>query len=206
MSNIISANDLKTKGAAAIDMALQVGKGAVDAVIIPANQIEVDEKLAEICYDPGCHNYGASPGCPPNVAGPNAFRSWLKSYEYALFIRLEVPMESLLSHEYKDIMRLLHEMVADIEEEAVRKGYTTARGFAGGSCKELFCSAFTDCNVLERQSECRNPGRSRPSMSGFGINVSKLKDIAGWSDQRRPGTDKPDQLEMGAVYGLILVG
>ena len=187
-------------------MALQVGEGAVDAVLISANDIEVEDELAKVCSDPGCHNYGASPGCPPNVPGPAAFKGWLKAYDQALFIKIEVPKESLLSHEYKDIMRLLHEMVADIEQKAVEAGYPNSKGFAGGSCKELFCSAYTDCNVLERNSECRNPGRSRPSMSGFGINVSKLKEKAGWKNNNGAGQNKSGETVMAAVYGLILVG
>ncbi|MFO7952158.1 MAG: DUF2284 domain-containing protein [Bacillota bacterium] len=185
---------------------MQVGKGAVDAVLIPANDIYVEDELAKVCSDPGCHNYGASPGCPPNVSGPPAFRKWLESYNQALFVKIEVPKESLLSHEYKDIMRMLHEVIADIEQEAVKTGYPNSKGFAGGSCKELFCSAYTDCNVLERNSECRNPGRSRPSMSGFGINVSKLKARAGWKENNQTGRNKAGEIEMAAVYGLVLIG
>ncbi len=191
---------------ALIELALREGRGAIDAVIIPAEDIEVIDKLAEICQDPGCPNYGASPGCPPNVAGPFEFRKWLNETERAIFIKIEVPMENLLSFEYREIMKLLHEIVADIEIAAVESGYKNARGFAGGSCKELFCTKFTDCNVLDRNGECRNPGRSRPSMSGFGVNVSRLKDIAGWNDNAYIGDNKTSDLPMGAVYGLILIG
>jgi predicted metal-binding protein len=189
-----------------IAMAHHAGRGVIEAALIPVNEIEVVDQLAMICRDPGCHNYGASPGCPPNVAGPPAFREWLQETETALFIKIEVPMESLLSHEYRDIMRLLHEVVADIEQEAVHAGYKKAKGFAGGSCKELFCGTFTDCNVLERKSDCRNPGRSRPSMSGFGVNVAKLKEIAGWNNAARMGLGKGEEQPLGAVYGLILIG
>ncbi len=189
-----------------IDLALRAGRGAIEAVLIPAEEIEVIDALAEICRDPGCPNYGAAPGCPPHVAGPTAFREWLSTSDQAIFIKIDVPMESLLSFEYRDIMKLLHEIVADIEQAAINAGYEGSRGFAGGSCKDLFCTTFTDCNVLERNSECRNPGRSRPSMSGFGVNVSRLKDAAGWNEAAHCDQGNPDQLPMGAVYGLILVG
>jgi predicted metal-binding protein len=189
-----------------IDMALRAGRGVFEAALIPVKEIEVSDNLAKICRDPGCPNYGASPGCPPNVAGPNAFREWLKEAEQAIFIKIEVPMESLLSFEYREIMRLLHEVVADIEQEAVSEGYTKAKGFAGGSCKELFCGTYTDCNVLERKSKCRNPGRPRPSMSGFGVNVTKLKDLAGWNHSNCIKLGQSDEEPLGAVYGLILVG
>ncbi len=191
---------------ALIEIAHRVGRGAVEAVVIATEKIEVIDDLARVCSDPGCHNFGTSPGCPPNVEGPPAFREWLKDYEQALFIKIEVPMESLLSFEYRDIMRLLHEMVADIEQEAVRVGHVCSKGFAGGSCKELFCSAYTDCNVLERKSDCRNPGRGRPSMSGFGVNVSRLKEIAGWNETNQTGPGDLEKQPLGAVYGLILIG
>ncbi len=188
-----------------IDMANRAGRGVIGVALIPVNEIEIVDQLAMICRDPGCPNYGASPGCPPNVAGPPAFRNWLQEAEAALFIKIEVPMDSLLSHEYRDIMRLLHEVVADIEQEAVLSGYLKSKGFAGGSCKDFFCGAYTDCNVLERKSECRNPGRSRPSMSGFGVNVTKLKEIAGWNHATIMEVGQAQQEPLGAVYGLVLV-
>lgn len=189
-----------------LEIAHWAGRGVIEAALIPVNEIEVVDQLAMICRDPGCPNYGASPGCPPHVAGPPAFRTWLKETEAALFIKIEVPMESLLSHEYRDIMRLLHEVVADIEQEVIRTGYVKSKGFAGGSCKELFCGAYTDCNVLERNSDCRNPGRSRPSMSGFGVNVTKLKEIAGWNQAAHMEIGQGEEQPLGAVYGLVLVG
>jgi len=139
------------------------------------------------------------------IARANMCKS-LEETEAALFIKIEVPMESLLSHEYRDIMRLLHEVVADIEQEVIRTGYVKAKGFAGGSCKELFCGAYTDCNVLERKSDCRNPGRSRPSMSGFGVNVTKLKEIADWNQAAHMEIGQGEEQPLGAVYGLVLVG
>jgi hypothetical protein len=75
-----------------LDLAYCAGRGVIEAALIPVNEIEVVDQLAMICRDPGCPNYGASPGCPPNVAGPAAFRAWLKEAEAALFIKIEVPM------------------------------------------------------------------------------------------------------------------
>ena len=189
-----------------IELARRAGRGVIEATLVPVNEIEVVDQLAMICRDPGCPNFGASPGCPPNVAGPSAFRDWLLETEAALFIKIEVPMESLLSSEYRDIMRLLHEVIADIEQEVVLAGYVKSRGFAGGSCKELFCGVYTDCNVLERKSDCRNPGRPRPSMSGFGVNVTSLKNYAGWNQAKSMGIGLAKEEPLGAVYGLVLVG
>ena len=106
-----------------IEIALQAGRGAIEAVPILVDEIEVIDALAEICRDPGCPNYGASPGCPPHVAGPPAFREWLRAIDQAIFIKIDVPMESLLSFEYRDIMRLLHEIVVEIEQAVIKAGY-----------------------------------------------------------------------------------
>ena len=42
-------------------------------------------------------------------------------------------------------------------------------------------------------------------MSGFGINVSKLMRVAGWTMNRiEPGTDQ-DKVSMGTICGLVLL-
>jgi predicted metal-binding protein len=179
-------------------MALRIGAGAIDVAAISTSDISVEDDLANMCRESRCQNYGLSTNCPPYVSGPSGFRDLLKLYEYALFIKIDVPMENLLSYERRDIGKLLHEIVAAIEISAVKMGCSNAKSFAGGSCKNLFCRDHPSCCVLKEGGECRHSQQARPSMSGFGINVSKLKETAGWSMN-------PDA-SMGAFYGLILIG
>lgn len=187
-----------------VQAALKLGAGAVDARLIPASEILVEDELAEMCREPRCSNYGLSKSCPPHVPGPAAMREWLRHYEHAVFIKIDVPADLLQTNELQDILKLLHKISAGVEKLALGLGYSRAKAFAGGSCKHIFCRDHAGCSVLEG-GECRNPRYARPSMSGFGINVSKLKELAGWSEERdtaNAGTDT----STSAFYGLVLVG
>lgn len=181
--------------------------GASDAAIIFARDISAEDDLAKLCLDLPCDSYGLSSSCPPHVAGPAGFRELLKEYEQALVFKIELPTEMLFSSERHEIFRLLHKIAADVERAAVQRGYRKSKGYAGGSCKKVFCREQRVCRVVSEGGECRNPGQARPSMSGFGINVSKLMQIAGWKMNRGSiESDKGMASGMGTVCGLVLVG
>jgi predicted metal-binding protein len=132
------------------------------------------------------------------------FREWIKTIQHAIVVKIDVPMEILLS-EREDIMRLLHEVVATVELAAKQLGYANSKAFAGGSCKQLFCPAHADCRAVIGKGECRNPHRARPSMSGFGVNVAELINTAGWTeDADKSGAH--ERTSTGTVSGLILIG
>lgn len=180
--------------------------GASDAAVINAGDIVVENDLAKLCREPRCQNYGLSKSCPPNVGGPDAFRQWLGEYQRALVIKIDVPSEILLSDERGEVMQLLHEIAAAIEQAAIDMGYTDSKAFAGGSCKMLFCGEHPDCRVVDRGGRCRHPEQARPSMSGFGVNVSKLMQAAGWNLKRvQHGADVHED-SMAAVSALVLIG
>ncbi|MDY6793571.1 MAG: DUF2284 domain-containing protein [Thermodesulfobacteriota bacterium] len=180
--------------------------GASGAAVISPADIVVEDGLANLCREGRCEGYGLSTSCPPYVSGPSGFRKLLKSYEYAIVVKIDVPLEILLSGERHDIMKLLHEMVADIEQKAVHTGYPGSKAFAGGSCKKIFCHDYEGCSVLMGNGECRNPRHARPSMSGFGINVSKLMQSAGWTMSRYNDSTHSDTGSTAPICGLILIG
>ncbi len=183
---------------------LAVSSGATDARVVSTRDIIVDDRLPDICRQTACEGYGRSKSCPPHVAGPSMFREWIKTIEHAIVVKIDVPMEILLS-EREDIMRLLHEIVASVELAAKQLGYANSKAFAGGSCKQFFCSSHADCRVVSGEGDCRNPHLSRPSMSGFGVNVAELINTAGWTeDAKKSGAH--ERTSTGTVSGLILVG
>ncbi|HMK61893.1 MAG TPA: DUF2284 domain-containing protein [Dissulfurispiraceae bacterium] len=183
---------------------LAASLGATDAKVVLTKDIVIDDRLPDICKQTACEGYGRSKSCPPHVAGPSIFREWIKTIEQAIVVKIDVPMEILLS-EREDIMRLLHEIVASIELAAKQLGYANSKAFAGGSCKQLFCSAYADCRVVAERGDCRNPDLARPSMSGFGVNVGELINTAGWAeDAKKSGAH--ERTSTGTVSGLILIG
>jgi predicted metal-binding protein len=179
--------------------------GAADAAVIPAADIIVEDHLADLCREPRCENYGLSPGCPPHVSGPKGFRRLLKGYRLALAVKIDVPTEVLISPERREIMAMLHDIVADAETVAVAMGFSRARGFAGGACKMIFCREHDECRVLSAEGTCRNPQRTRPSMSGYGINVSRLMQAAGWQGDYLDRSGGGDDGGMSWIAGLVLI-
>lgn len=186
------------------DLAYRLGASA--AGVISTRDISIEDDLANLCKEPGCENYGLSASCPPHVSGASGFRGLLKNFEQAVVFKVDVPSETLLSSDRREVFRTLHEIAASIEHTAVEMGYHHARAYAGGSCKKLFCQDHACCRVLHEGGECRNPHRARPSMSGFGINVSRLMQLAGWTMNRVTQDVVGDKVSMGTVCGLVLIG
>jgi predicted metal-binding protein len=180
--------------------------GASNARVISTKEISIEEDLAKLCREPQCENYGLSASCPPHVAGPSGFRKLLQDFERAVVFKIEIPLEVLLSSDRREVFRALHEVAASIEHSAVEMGYHHSRAYAGGSCKRLFCQDYTYCRILKEGGECRNPGRARPSMSGFGINVSKLMQAAGWTMSPITQDNSGNKASMSLVCGLVLIG
>jgi len=178
--------------------------GASDAGEIPATAISVEERLAKMCRSPQCKHYGLSAGCPPHVSGPSGMREMLKHYSHALVFKIDVPAGILLSHEGPDFFKLLHEIATAVEHAAAEMDCADAKAFASGGCKKLFCPEYDVCSVLEG-SECRNPHKARPSMSGFGIDVNALMQAAGWNMLRTDNDVTRDQDSVMPICGLILV-
>lgn len=179
--------------------------GASAAVFIPAHDIRIDPDLAAMCHTPGCENYGLSKSCPPHVEGPRAMQSLLDTGCPILFFKIDVPTQVMYSEERKEIFRLLHETAAAVEKKACQMGFAESCAYAGGSCKKLFCSSHEDCRVLSNRGKCRHPGTARPSMSGFGFDVARLMDLAGWEMNWVTGHKDDSESKMTNVCGLVLI-
>ena len=180
--------------------------GATDAAVIASADIATREDLADLCNgNPRCEQYGLAASCPPHVAGPAAFQKWQQSSETAVVVRSDLPTAVMFSDQRREIMRLLHEVVAGVEKKAIDMGYGGTRAFAGGSCMKIFCQEHGDCRVLARQKQCRHLQSARPSMSGFGIDVARLMQTAGWPAKKADPAHASDAQSMTWVAGLILI-
>jgi len=180
--------------------------GASEARLIPSDAISVREDLAKFCVEPRCEHYGQAPGCPPHVSGPAGFRDLQKMTRYAIVVRIVTPASALLSEESRNIWRTLHGIVVGVEHAAVEMGYSASRAFAGGSCKAIFCHDDADCVLLSGKGECRHSQKARPSMSGFGVDVSTLMKTCGWpADFITHGWDASME-RITWVAGLIMIG
>jgi predicted metal-binding protein len=182
--------------------------GASEVGIVDASQMPVEDHLANVCLEIRCDAYGLSPSCPPHVSGPSGFRELIKKMRYGVVVRIDIPSSVMFSNERGEVMGLLHEIVAAVEQEAVHMGYAASKSFAGGSCKNIFCGEHAECRVLSERGECRNAQTARPSMSGFGINVLKLMQLAGIPVDKSltPAETGYHEESMSWVAGLVMVG
>ncbi|MBU4000744.1 MAG: DUF2284 domain-containing protein [Proteobacteria bacterium] len=185
-----------------MDFALQTG--ATGVTMISSKAICIDEALSRRCLEPRCENYGLSKRCPPHVSGPASFKKKLGKYSQALFFKIDVPSEILFSSHNREIFQLLHETAAGLEKEAIQMGFGNAEAYAGGSCKEIFCQKHMECLALSDKRTCRNPESARPSMSGFGIHVAKLFELAGWT-MSWTHLHEAIETKMANVCGLVLI-
>lgn len=180
--------------------------GASDAKIIPAQAVMVEDRFAEMCASPQCPGFGLAPSCPPYVMKPSEFRDLLTHYEHVLVFKIDVPTEVLLSDARRDVAKRIHKMSSAIERLAKEKGYTNSKGLAAGSCKMIFCNEHEKCIVLDKNEKCLFPDQARPSLSGHGVNFFALSKTLGWQIEKITKDTKPDDVPMGIMAGMVLIG
>lgn len=183
-----------------------INLGATSSALILSRQIQVKDDLAQLCNgEYTCPNYGLAANCPPHVGGPVEFRNWQSHSEYSITLKIELLVSVMFSDERKSVMQLLHHIVASVEQKAIAMGFNDARGFAGGSCKELFCDDQESCRVIAEHKTCRHKESARPSMSGFGIDTIALMKSSGWAAQIAEKNQAPDKFSTSWVAGLIML-
>jgi hypothetical protein len=137
------------------------------------------------------------------VEGPDLLRHWRDEAEALLVLRIDVPSFIFQSEQKDEVMKLLQEIVAEVEIDAIAGTYGRSRGFAGGSCKHLFCRQHARCLRLDG-GLCRNPLAARPSMSGFGVDVARLMEAVGWDSRNLLSPGEPDDMS-GWFAGMVLL-
>jgi hypothetical protein len=90
--------------------------GASDSAVISSGDIRVDNDLAAFCNgEYTCLNCGLAANCPPHVEGPEQFRKWQEKSRYSITGKIELPASVMFSDGRKEVMRLLHQVVACID-------------------------------------------------------------------------------------------
>ena len=184
--------------------------GATDAKIISTDDVIIDERVVAKCTYPKCPGYGTNANCPPHAMNIDQVRKVVGKFKHALFIKIEVPSEHTagkkaikedLSSSYR---RMLSEIVSKIEAEAFYDGYHLALGFAGGSCKRLFCPD-NDCTALMPGKGCPHRLKARSPMEGVGMDVYTMATRAGWDIYPIGRNTSPEEVPHGLRLGLVLI-
>ncbi|MCF8068958.1 MAG: DUF2284 domain-containing protein [Desulfobacterales bacterium] len=180
--------------------------GATSSAIILSKEIQVKDNLAALCNgEYTCPYYGLAASCPPYVEGPVEFRKWQSQSKYSIVVKIELLTSVMFSDERKGVTQLLHHIVAGVEQKAFETGFENSKGFAGGSCKSLFCDDQENCCALAENKPCRHIEIARPSMSGFGIDVIQLMTSSGWPAPKAEKSNLSDKDATSWMAGLIML-
>jgi predicted metal-binding protein len=160
-----------------VDRALELG--AIDAKIIPTENISVEDRVRLKCRV-GCVGYGKKLTCPPHVPEVDEFRKILAEYDQALLVKFRSPAEAddatalntyrnwhdpeapaeakanatkFWADYFSDSKRILLAML-ELEKAAFSEVFTFAIAFVNGSCQ--LCEK---CNV--ENGVCLHPNMAR---------------------------------------------
>ena len=176
---------------------LALETGAVDAKIIPANEVIVEDRVVLKCKV-GCNHYGKTLACPPYTPSAEEFRKIVSEYNYAMFMKFksiaeadpEVLKKLMIAEtdpsvskdtkekaakfwaDWKDDKRKMLQSVVDLEKAAMNKGHSLAIAFVSGHCQ--LCE---NCNTETKI--CAHPNLARWSEDAVGVNVRKTASNAG---------------------------
>ncbi|GAG19015.1 unnamed protein product, partial [marine sediment metagenome] len=102
-------------------MALQLG--AARAEIVPAQWVQVDERVRLKCSIPPCPNYNRCGYCPPYTPEPEFMRKAFSRFNWAILFAIDVPVKDFadIKRYYphgKKYQRKADEIAAKIETPA----------------------------------------------------------------------------------------
>jgi predicted metal-binding protein len=191
--------------------ALALESGASQAVVLPAAEVEVDERVRLKCLVPRCLRAGETPNCPPNAPDLDLVRRAFARFSWAILFKCDVgpledyaPRRGQTEAEKRRVLsyhRPSSDVVYALEGQAYKDGYHLAMGFGGGSCKDYLCQGNL-CQFLD-SGRCRFPHRSRPAMEAMGIDVISLIDKAGWTAYAL--VDDLSEIPCAVTVGIVFV-
>jgi len=184
--------------------------GATDAKIITTDMVLIDDRVLAKCTYPKCPRYGTNVNCPPYAMGLEQVRKIVSNFQYATFIKLEVPSEETAGPEARDKnlgapwRKKINEIAAKIEAEAFYDSYYLALAFGSGPCKSIFCPD-TDCRALVPGQACPHRLKARSPMEGVGMDVYTMAIKVGWDIYPIGEATLPSEVPYGLRLALVLI-
>jgi len=182
--------------------------GASMAEIIPADWVQIDERVRLKCAIPLCPYYNKSIHCPPHTPSIELMRKALSRYRHAIIFALDViPVADFADRSKKQQSAKWSkkglEIVGRLETLALGRGYYLAVGYGQASCKKALCGQET-CLVLEG-GKCPYPLKARPSMEAVGMDVYGLVTKVGWKIYPIYRSVKTDEVPRALSVGIVFI-
>jgi predicted metal-binding protein len=195
--------DLETFKQKALDL------GASLAEIIPAQLVEIDERVRLKCFIPLCPYYDKNPYCPPRAPQPEFMRAALSRYSWAILFALDVvPVEQFADCSVQRKLGVQWtkksiEIAGRVETLAFASGYYLAMGLCQFNCLRALCDQ-EHCLVLEGD-KCPFSLVARPSMEGLGIDVFRLVTKVGWDIYPIYRSIDPKLVPRALAVGIVFI-
>jgi len=183
--------------------------GASMAEVIPADWVQIDERVRLKCAIPLCPYYGKSAFCPPHGPSLESVKKALSRYRHAILLALDViPSEhfsvrSIQHQTAAEWSRRCFEIVGRIETLAFGRGYYLAMGFGQSSCKKALCGQ--ESCLLLGGGNCPYPLKARPSMEGVGMDVYGLATMVGWDIYPIYRSVNPLEVPRALSVGIVFI-
>jgi predicted metal-binding protein len=191
--------------------AMAIELGAEDAVVIPTEEIIIDERVRAKCITPKCSNYGNNINCPPFAPDLPFMRKVIESYHNAILFSVKGnpsdftgPRRRKRTKGNKQTKYLLNRICSEIESRAFYEGYHLSLAFGQGPCKSFWCPD-QPCAALQPGKGCRFPLKARSSMEAVGMDVFAMAAHRGW--EIYPCGDRVDanQIPHVLLVGIVLI-
>ena len=145
--------------------------GFTNAVSIKSELILCEESIRALCAPGKCGNYGSSWICPPGCGSIESCREIVAGYEKAVLVQsMSENVDFSNAEEMLNITKAHNELAVKLFEK-IRKEQGSAYLLTTGGCGLCEECTFPD-------QPCRIPDKNRGSLSAFGINVTKLCEMA----------------------------
>jgi predicted metal-binding protein len=183
--------------------------GASLAEIIPANWVEIDERVRLKCSVPLCPYYGKNIYCPPHGPSIEIMQKAVARYSRAILFAVDVIPVGEFADRSKERgaaskwAKKCHEITGRIETLAFGNGYYLATGFSQYSCLGILCGQER-CLVLEG-GKCSYPLKARPSMEGVGMDVYGLVTKVGWEIYPIYRSVDPKEVSRALSVGIVFI-
>lgn len=183
--------------------------GASMAAVIPADWVEIDERVRLKCFIPMCPHYNKNLFCPPNAPSLDLMRNAVRRYSWSVLFAVDViPPEQFTDRSVEreaatNWSKKCMEITGRIEVAAFGRGYYLAMGLSQGSCLKALCGQKR-CLVLDG-GKCPHPLQSRPSMEATGIDVYRLVTKVGWDIYPVYRSVDPSKVPKAMSAGIVFV-
>lgn len=151
-----------------------VALGAFKAGVIPISDVSFERSFRDMCESNACGNYGRCWMCPPNVGDIDTLMDQARSYDRVLVYQTVSPLED--SYDFEGMMaagQRMNELTQRVRAELAEEFGPEALHLGAGGCRL--------CSVCAKREDkpCRFPDKALASLEAYGMNVSRLAELAG---------------------------